>query len=399
MSAQAAERRDRLGAWCGWVLAVGLAAVPLLAWLSPLSLAVYLGILGLLGLPALRIDDADRPLAVALLAGLVWAAISSVWSPYHPTRPGNNTALKLAFELPLYWSLVCAARRAAPGLKLAAAAVLAWSGAALGVLLLAEFALDAAIYERLHFAFYEPIRHDLAEVAIAHTSFVMALIWPICWAAGLKARITPWILVPMIAGTLAAATRFGADAPVLSVTLAALVGLVVLRWPAGGVRALAAGAVIYILLAPAVVAAALATGRYDQVAGDVPLSWSMRMGFWGHAVRWIQAHPLRGWGLEASRTFGPGIVLHPHDGALQVWLELGLVGALVAAVVWWLALNRLVRRAPDPGAAAVAASASVYLLFGALNFGVWQEWWLALAALVAAAAGLLITPEPARTST
>jgi hypothetical protein len=33
--------------------------------------------------------------------------------------------------------------------------------------------------------------------------------------------------------------------------------------------------------------------------------------------------------------------------------------------------------------AAAAASAAVYLLFGALNFGVWQEWWLALGAYLA----------------
>jgi hypothetical protein len=49
--------------------------------------------------------------------------------------------------------------------------------------------------------------------------------------------------------------------------------------------------------------------------------------------------------------------------------------------------------------AAVAASASVYLLFGALNFGVWQEWWLGLGALVAVVAALLLEPPSAETST
>ncbi len=39
-----------------------------------------------------------------------------------------------------------------------------------------------------------------------------------------------------------------------------------------------------------------------------------------HAVDWIADKPLQGWGLDASRMFGPGIVLHPHDAALQVWL-------------------------------------------------------------------------------
>jgi O-antigen ligase len=98
--------------------------------------------------------------------------------------------------------------------------------------------------------------------------------------------------------------------------------------------------------------------------------------------------------------FGPGIVLHPHDDALQLWLELGLVGVLLAAGVWWSAVSRLARPVRDLGAATVVASAGVYLLFGALNFGVWQEWWLALAALIAVVAGLMADQAaPSRAST
>ena len=37
-----------------------------------------------------------------------------------------------------------------------------------------------------------------------------------------------------------------------------------------------------------------------------------------------------------------------------------------------------------PMAAAAAAAVSAYLTIGALSFGVWQEWWLALGALTAA---------------
>jgi len=73
---------------------------------------------------------------------------------------------------------------------------------------------------------------------------------------------------------------------------------------------------------------------------------------------------------------------------------------LLAAGIWWSTVSRLARAQRDIGIAAVTASASVYLLFGALNFGVWQEWWLALAALVAAVAGLMSPgPAAARAST
>jgi hypothetical protein len=58
-------------------------------------------------------------------------------------------------------------------------------------------------------------------------------------------------------------------------------------------------------------------------------------------------------------------------------------------------LNRLARARANIGAAGVAGAASIYLLFGALNFDTWHEWWLALGALTAVAAALLI-PEPER---
>jgi O-antigen ligase len=158
--------------------------------------------------------------------------------------------------------------------------------------------------------------------------------------------------------------------------------------------------VAYLLIAPAVVWAVRATGHYGAIEHAVPLSWSMRMTFWSHTVDWIGDHPLRGWGLDASRMFGPGIVLHPHDDALQLWLELGVLGVLLAAGIWWSAVSRLARAERDIGAAAVTASAGVYLLFGALNFGVWQEWWLALAALIAVAAALMAGgAAPSRAST
>lgn len=396
---RAAARTDRLAAWCGWIVIAGLAATPLIAWLGPRGFAVFYGGLGLLTLPAVRVTNEDRPVAVVLLAALIWAGVSTLWSPFHPTKPDNNTALKLALQLPLYWSFICAARRARPDLQRLGLAVFAWGTAGLGVLLLAEFALDAAIYERIHFAVYKPIRHDLAETAIAHSSFVLALIWPLALAAGRRVKLTPWIALPMVAGALAASLRFKAEAPALSVAVAIIVGLATLRWSKAAPRALAGFGVIYSLTAPAVVWAVRASGRYRELQDSVELSWSMRMGYWSHAIDWIGDHPIRGWGLDASRMFSPGIVLHPHDTALQVWLELGGVGALLAAGFWWLTISRLARRRAEMSAIAVAAATAIYLLFSAINFGVWQEWWLALGALIAVLAGLLMSPQPSRPST
>lgn len=386
-------RRDGLGVWCGGVL-VGMAGLaPILGWIWPLGFPGLIALAGLLCLPALRITDEDRPAALILFATLIWAAVSTTWSPYHPGKPVNSTILKLALQLPLYWSAVSAARRADPGLRALAVKVLAWGCAAFGVILLAETATRGALYETLH-VLYEPIRPDLAEANLGHSTFVLGLLWPVA-AYGAPGRARPWLALAMAAGTGAAAFAFGSDAPVIGVVLAPVTAGLVMRWPRTAPKVLGAIAAVLFLTMPAIIWAVRRTGDYEAIQHAIPLSWSLRMGYWSHAIDWIRQAPLRGWGLDASRMFGPGIKLHPHNGELQIWMELGVVGAVAAAAFWWTTLSRLARPRPSLLIAAAAASAMVYLLFGTLNFGLWQEWWLAVGGLVALMVQLNAAPRAA----
>jgi O-antigen ligase len=373
--------------WCGWLLVGAAALAPLVAWLGPLAFAILVAGVGLLALPAVRMTDEDRPALIALFALLIWAAVSTTWSPYHPKRVEDGTIVKMAFELPLYWSAICAARCADPRLARLAMRILAFGFATLGAVLLVEAATGALVYRTLHVALYEPIRPDFAVRNVAQATFVLALLWPLA-ALGAPVKLRPWFAAFMALSAGIAAHVFRSDAPVLAVVLAPVVGLVVYRWPNGGPKAFAAVAAAFFLTMPALVWGVRAFANYTELEGAIPLSWSERLSYWSHAVDWISDKPLQGWGLDASRMFGPGIVLHPHDAALQVWLELGAIGALSAAVFWGVTLSRLVRPAPSLGAAAMAASSAVFLLFLAINFGVWQEYWLALGALVAVLAAL-----------
>jgi O-antigen ligase len=394
-----AARRDRLGAWCGWVLVGAAVLTPLVGWLGPLAFAPLVSLVGLLGLPAIRITDKDRPVAALLFAALIWAAVSTIWSPHVPKDAGSGTALKLALQLPLYWSAVCVARRADPRVARLALRILAWGMAALGLILLVDAFTAGAIYQRLHLFYDGPIRPDLAGRNLGRATFVLALLWPLAAIGGLRAGAPAWLAAPMVLGTLAAAVAFGSDAPAISVGLAGGLALAAWRWPTAAPRALAAVAVAFCLATPALIWLARQSGVYEPLQQAVPLSWSMRMGYWSHAVDWIGDHPFRGWGLDASRMFAPGIQLHPHNADLQIWLELGALGAVATAAFWWLAVRGLARRTPDLAVCAVVASTGVYLLFGGLNFGVWQEWWLALGALVAVFGAMAMRQPTLRPST
>ena len=199
-----------------------------------------------------------------------------------------------------------------------------------------------------------------------------------------------WLALPMAAGTALLASHFLSDAPTLAVGLAVLAAGLTLVWPRSAPRAFGVGAALLIVAMPLLILAIRLLG----VGPQLPVSWAQRVGYWTYALERIAEKPLGGWGLDASRAFSPHIQLHPHNGPLQLWLELGLLGAVAAALVWVFAFRRLARDARSLVAAGTAGSAAVYLFFGAISFGVWQEWWLGLAAMTVIWSLVAAAPEP-----
>lgn len=158
---------------------------------------------------------------------------------------------------------------------------------------------------------------------------------------------------------------------------------------------------------------------------EIPYHSLSRLYIWKFAADSALEKPVHGWGLDSaralqqyktdtgaftpSRTYGDGaslapgqserdywlgfyrdhpLPLHPHSGALQIWLELGLVGAVLATWFLWRALTPLRTSTPVPSPYSLATMASAASV-GLVGFGVWQGWWLCaiwLAAVFAAAA-------------
>ena len=114
-----------------------------------------------------------------------------------------------------------------------------------------------------------------------------------------------------------------------------------------------------------------------------------RIEIWEFSVRRIAENPVLGWGFDGSRhlqALYPDLgsagrelaTLHPHSAPLQIMLELGAVGAVIALALLWLIAMRLdgaigqKRMFGQPLFVAALAIASV-------AHGAWQNWWLALA--------------------
>ena len=278
------------------------------------------------------------------------------------------------------------AREVSPAMGRRALVTLGVGFALVALLLLAEALGGAALYQWIKRTAQQATRPDLAKRNVARATYAAVLV---LWPAVLALRTRGWPAVGALAGfgTLGAALLFRVDAPVVALIVSAVVFLAVRYGGPGVVRGLGVAGAASIALAPVVALVAANAGAHLGAGGIAKASWGARVGIWLVTAGHVAERPLTGWGVDGSRVF-PGVIpLHPHDMALQVWLELGFAGAVLAAAFWWLVFEgcaRLARTDRGLGAAA-AASASAYLVIGALSFGAWQEWWLALGALAAAA--------------
>ena len=366
-------------------------ASPILAYVGNLGFAPLVALLGMGGLVFLGRKQAPSWGVLVLLALLVWLLVSMTWSPAMPAHPDFHkykriealTGMKLVFELAFYSACVMALRGVSEETAARASLILGFGFAAMAVLLVVEALDGAAIYQAIKAAIHQKARPDLATRNVARACYVATvLFWPI--TLRLRRAGQPLALALFVGGLCISAAIFKVDAPILALVLAAFVFFAVRGVGRPAIWALIGGMVVYFAVAPLLAHAVTGFLHPHELPGQVgKQSWSVRLDIWRFVSAEILANPLKGWGLDASRAWPNDIPLHPHDAALQLWLELGALGPLLVALFWGWLLSRvavLTDQDRDMGAAA-AAVATAYLTIGALSFGVWQEWWLAVGAV------------------
>ena len=358
---------------------------PLLV-LVPKGIAVLVSAAGLCAAGLVLSTGGPRPhpalvLAAALLGCLlVWGTASAFWS-VNPLR-----------------SLIMAARLAgliALGLALAAAASRITAPRRLTLWLLGGFALGVAM------AAAELVTHGALGAAFTDRAYQAARLN--------RASVTFAILLPPITAALlrggpavcplsfAAATAamiFALAGTAAKAALIAGVPIGVLFYLARGRAAYAAAivSVLVIISAPLTFARLERVSAFAETADTIKLSAGHRLLIWSFAGDRIAERPLAGWGLDSARAIPGGkdpirpgqswMPLHPHNAALQLWLELGVPGtalfALMVAVVW-MALARA--DWPQLYCAAAGASLAIALIASCAAYGIWQEWWLGTLAI------------------
>ncbi len=367
------------------VAAIGIAALELFRWRT------------------LPMPGGPVPCFMAGLAA--WALISWWWS----ITPDETVKTGLALALTFFaGAVVIGAARRLEGRdqKIFRAGLIV--GGAVGFALIAfEFASDAWLAQHLYDLrgkklFLVHQRHTAAmNPGLAATALFF---W--AWALAVKARY------PGRAAGIAIAVAFSlfllsdSDAVVAGMIAGAVVFGAVLALPRTVPLVLAAA------IAAGIVTAPLVPGLFpDPLEPDTDLTWlsmsaAHRIVIWKNTVPHIKDKPILGGGFDTTRalykdrveyhfpkvTQGKAVItvyepipLHPHNGVLQVWLELGLVGALILLGLLLAVIRAIATGIGDnTDKAAALALTTTALTIASISFGAWQSWWLASILLGAA---------------
>jgi O-antigen ligase len=384
----AAALRPRAAAWLWRACATVLALVPVAMVVAHRSSPLVLGIAALLGLLALSLEQGRGAVPKALAAGLraplgraalvflAWSVLSLAWSEFR----GLSALALLEFWIPVACALglaqILPARVPRWGVWVLAATL-----AVACVVILLELHTGLALRRTLAmrsatFIFNRPV----LTILVGLVPVLMALRGrgPWGWAAGVGLAT---LVLATIARSESGAAAFGA-------TVAGATALAAFAAPRLSARVAAACAVLVFALAPVL---GPITDRLIPTAVHARLSDSHsrdRIDIWSSFGAAIRERPWIGSGFGVSPRLGESAVAaevaperrtllavgHPHNAAVQIWTELGAMGAVLAVVVLLLtlkALGRFRRRDFAPMLALAAAVAAVSLV----GHGAWQGWW------------------------
>lgn len=147
--------------------------------------------------------------------------------------------------------------------------------------------------------------------------------------------------------------------------------------------------------------------RFSSLWANAPHSALHRLAIWDFVIDRAADRPWQGWGLDASRFVEGGhaviqtdilpealtslvqwnvvkevgtaafLPLHPHNASLQIHLELGLTGAILAAILLFTMLRHVTLLAHRLDGALILASFSTLFVYGQLSTSAWHSWWIA----------------------
>ena len=373
-----------------YVHIIGILALisPLLAVFSPLGLAPLIGICGfcviLLTIREKKIGSLISTENIMLFGTIIiWTGLSIFWAV-----DSGNSALKFIRFLTIV--LV--------GLAMISTAkwVIIEEQRFLALLFL------IGVFIGLFFLFFERgtggFLSNLFGVKVQYYTFnrgatlFVLLAWP---AALMAQRYKRWGALSLFLLILLLTGLLGSRSALLAMTFGLAAFVMAKIQPKLAISVVGFISISYILIGPFFHTQILSPDKIKVNANELsrqyayfPRSTYHRFLIWNFSSKKALEKPILGWGYRSSRSI-PGakkmldqseeaLPLHPHNGVIQIWLELGLIGALIAAFFSFKIIIKLWKKAHSKKEVAYALglySSSFTMI--CISYGLWQSWWLA----------------------
>lgn len=273
-------------------------------------------------------------------------------------------------------------------------------GVILGFSMLAiEVAFDSPLQKMLVTIKNRPVLPDNKMLALAnHGAAVAAIVLPL-WTLAVWRRKGPMWAAIGFAICCAILAFCQADSHKFALVTGLAAALIIIPFGRSALKGFSIFFIVGVLLAPWVVTMMPDPLEPNNGATFLPASSQHRLVIWQTTAGHILEHPLLGSGLNTSRayydrdhkvkhyfggktgairwtnSFEP-IPLHPHNGVLQVWLELGAAGALILAAGLYFIVGHLAYSENNFERAMTFASFVVGLVIFSVSYGAWQSWWM-----------------------
>lgn len=158
-----------------------------------------------------------------------------------------------------------------------------------------------------------------------------------------------------------------------------------------------AARLLFSAIAFLLIAFPLAFPLFDRGLSAIAPLWDetssiARLEIWRAVVEKIHQAPLHGYGFSAARYINFGHqaantvmpqdlqILHPHNVMLQIWLEFGVAGALIALYGLWLGYKAVARHEAKQQRILLAITACLFTM-SLTGYGLWQLWIMTAAIL------------------
>ena len=232
-------------------------------------------------------------------------------------------------------------------------------------------------------------------------ALIPLLVWPVMLVVAKKKNTISW---PIVMLTLIAAFPVLYVSPMKASMLAYGVSVVVFFaiyiWPKL-THLVKVGVIISGFIFPFLMVYLGNPDGWSDAICKLPGSWQHRVYIWHYASENIMQNLWFGWGSGVSAHLNHNfnfyycmgvtdqgrilddpwftdLLFHPHNGYLQVWLELGLIGIAVYST-FLLTIFHLGKKFFHDRLyfAGFNATVTAFVVIFSVSFGLWENWWLA----------------------